>query len=207
MPAGWPHRRLEDVRHRREEDQAARDAHWAAASAGGSSNDFMFEAVAISKEIGEPVKLVWNRKSGHAARGVIVRAAIHNFKAGLDAQGKVVAFRDHFVTFGNGEKAAGSANLNATEFPATFVPNLDLGFSTMPLGVPTGPLRAPQSNAMAYRVPVVHRRAGARRGQGSAAVPAGSAGSAQGAARQQDAVRRAGRLQQRPHGWRAEACR
>jgi isoquinoline 1-oxidoreductase subunit beta len=113
------------------------------------SNDFMFEAVAISKEVGEPVKLVWNRRQD-MEHGVFRPGGFHYFTAGLDAQGKVVAFRDHFVTFGKGDKAAGSANLSATEFPATFVPNLDLGYSTMPLGVPTGPLRAPQSNAVAY---------------------------------------------------------
>jgi isoquinoline 1-oxidoreductase beta subunit len=30
------------------------------------------------------------------------------------------------------------------------VPNIDLGYSTMALGIPTGPLRAPQSNAIAF---------------------------------------------------------
>ncbi len=113
------------------------------------SNDYMFEAVAIAKELGEPVKLVWNRRQD-MQHGVYRPGGFHYFKAGLDAQGKLVAFRDHFVTFGTGEKIAGAANLSATEFPATFVPNLDLGFSTMPLGIPTGPLRAPQSNAIAY---------------------------------------------------------
>jgi isoquinoline 1-oxidoreductase beta subunit len=113
------------------------------------SNDFMFEAVAISKEIGEPVKLIWNRRQD-MEHGVYRPGGFHNFTAGLDAQGKVVAFRNHFVTFGKGEKAAGSANMSATEFPATFVPNIDYGYSTMALGIPTGPLRAPQSNAIAF---------------------------------------------------------
>jgi isoquinoline 1-oxidoreductase beta subunit len=113
------------------------------------SSDFMVEAAAISKELGEPVKLVWNRTQD-TQHGVYRPGGFHYFKGGLDANGKVVAFRDHFVTFGDGEKTTSAANLAATEFPATFVPNLDLGFSTMPLGVPTGPLRAPQSNALAY---------------------------------------------------------
>jgi len=113
------------------------------------SNDFMVEACAIAKEAGEPVKLVWNRRQD-IQHGIFRPGGYHFFKAGLDAQGKLTAFRDHFVTFSNSGKVAGSANLNATEFPATFVPNLDLGFSMMPLDIPTGPMRAPQSNVIAY---------------------------------------------------------
>src|SRR5690606_8531734 len=37
-----------------------------------------------------------------------------------------------------------------TEFPARLVPNYRLAASVMPLGVPTGPLRAPTSNAIAF---------------------------------------------------------
>jgi isoquinoline 1-oxidoreductase beta subunit len=113
------------------------------------SADFVLEAVAISKEIGEPVKLVWNRRQD-AQHGKYRPGGFHSFKAGLDAQGKVVAFRDHFVTVGADGKPGNSADLSPNEFPASFVPNLDLGYSVMDSVVPTGPLRAPQSNALAY---------------------------------------------------------
>ena len=138
------------------------------------SNEFMLEAVAISKEIGEPVKLVWNRKQD-TQHGVYRPGGFHYFKAGVDAQGKLVAFRDHFVTFGNDGKPGGSADLSPTEFPAKFVPNYDLGFTAMPYGVPTGPLRAPQSNALAYAFQSFIDELAACRRQGSAAVPPGSA--------------------------------
>jgi isoquinoline 1-oxidoreductase beta subunit len=113
------------------------------------SSDFILEAVAISKQIGEPVKLVWNRRQD-TQHGVYRPGGFHSFKAGLDAQGKVVAFRDHFVTVGADGKAGNSADLSENEFPATFVPNLDLGLSVMESVIPTGPLRAPQSNALAF---------------------------------------------------------
>lgn len=113
------------------------------------SNDYMVEAAAISKQAGEPVKLVWNRRQD-MQHDDYRPAGYHAFKAGVDAQGRLVAFRDHFVTFGVGARASASAGMSATEFPARFVPNLELAMSTMPLGVPTGPLRAPGSNGLAF---------------------------------------------------------
>jgi isoquinoline 1-oxidoreductase beta subunit len=113
------------------------------------ANDYMVEACAIAKEIGEPVKLIWNRQ--HDMQHDMYRpAGFHQFKAGLDDKGALIAFRDHFATFGVGEIPAGSAGVNPTEFPARFVPHLELAISTMPLNTPTGPLRAPGSNGLAY---------------------------------------------------------
>jgi isoquinoline 1-oxidoreductase beta subunit len=112
-------------------------------------SDFMVEAAVISKLAGEPVKVLWNRTQD-LQHDFYRPGGFHYFKAGIDASGKLVAFSDHFVTFSNGEKASNSADLSPTEFPARFVDNLEFGVSMIPLGVPTGPLRAPQSNALAY---------------------------------------------------------
>lgn len=113
------------------------------------NSDFILEAVAISKELGEPVKLIWNRRQD-MQHGVYRPGGFHGFKAALDAQGKVTAFRDHFVTVGQDGKPGNSSDMGEREFPANFVPNLDLGFSVIESHVPTGPLRAPSSNALAF---------------------------------------------------------
>jgi len=62
----------------------------------------------------------------------------------------VVAFRDHFVTFGKGDADATAASLTKVEFPAGVIENLDYRRSAIPSGVPTGYLRAPGSNALAF---------------------------------------------------------
>jgi len=112
-------------------------------------SDFMAEAAWISKVAGAPVKLVWNR-TDDMQHDFYRPAGWHFFKAGLDGDGKLMAWQQHFISFGKNGNYARSANMESTIFPAGRVPNLSMGVSLMPLGVPTGPLRAPGSNALAF---------------------------------------------------------
>jgi isoquinoline 1-oxidoreductase beta subunit len=113
------------------------------------SNDYMVEAARISKEVGKPVKLLWNRQDD-IQHDFYRPGGFHYFRGGLDASGKLIALHDRFITFGDGGKVASSADMNATEFPARILENCLLESSMIPLGVPTGPLRAPGSNALAF---------------------------------------------------------
>jgi isoquinoline 1-oxidoreductase beta subunit len=118
-------------------------------------NDYAVEAAAISKQAGNiPVKLVWTREQD-MAHDPYRPGAYHNFKAALDKSGKMTAMTNHFVTFGRPDDKGNmvvlsSANLPAQEFPATYIPNHSYDQSLMMGGMPTGPLRAPTSNAVCF---------------------------------------------------------
>ncbi len=113
------------------------------------SNDYMVEAAWISKVAGAPVKLLWTREDD--MRHDFYRpAGFHFFKGGTDANGNLIAFLDHFVTFSQDGAVANSADLGPAEFPARIVENLQFGASMIPLRAPTGPMRAPRSNGLGF---------------------------------------------------------
>jgi isoquinoline 1-oxidoreductase beta subunit len=114
-------------------------------------NDYMVEAAWLSKQVGAPVKLLWSREDDFT-HDAYRAGGVHGFKAGLDAQGKVIAWRQHLITFGADDDYPAGAEIDKTEFPSGRVANYSLYTSQMPLLLRTGWLRAPGKNAICFVV-------------------------------------------------------
>jgi isoquinoline 1-oxidoreductase beta subunit len=113
------------------------------------TNDYMVESAWISKTVGAPVKLLWTREDD-MAHDYYRPGGFQYLKGGVDASGKIVAWRNHFVTWGDGDRPAPQSTMSPTEFPARWVPNYSLHTSVQPLWLKTGALRAPGSNVYAF---------------------------------------------------------
>ncbi len=112
-------------------------------------NDLMLDAAWISKVVGTPVKLLWTREDD-TQHDYYRCGGFQYLKGAVDKEGKLVAWHDHFVAYGEGDAFAHDGGFNPTEFPARFVPNYLVQSSVMPLGLKTGALRAPYSNSTAW---------------------------------------------------------
>ena len=115
-------------------------------------NDYDVEAGKIARLVSEermaaglptvPVKLVWTREDD-MTHDQYRPSGYHFFKAGLDASGKLVAFRD-FV-------ASANSVVPANEFPRGFVENFQVTSAPVaPFDIPTGALRAPGTNGVSF---------------------------------------------------------
>ncbi|HEU4995550.1 MAG TPA: molybdopterin cofactor-binding domain-containing protein, partial [Gemmatimonadaceae bacterium] len=111
-------------------------------------NDYMVEGAWIAKQVGVPVKLVWTREDD-IKHDFYRPAGYHYLSGGVNA-GKLTSLKSHFVTFSSGDNVARAADISQVEFPARFIPNVSIGVSTIPFGIPTGWLRAPGSNGIAF---------------------------------------------------------
>jgi isoquinoline 1-oxidoreductase beta subunit len=117
------------------------------------ANDSVCEVAAISKQAGGiPVKVQWTREDDMAF-DYYRPGGFHSFKAAVDQSGKLSAWQDHFITFTrDGETPVRSGNLSPTEFPANVLTNQRMLQSLISSRIPTGPWRAPGSNAIAFAV-------------------------------------------------------
>jgi len=112
-------------------------------------NDYAVEAAWIAKQIDAPVKLLWSREDD-VAHDPFRPGGTVGLKGGLDAQGKLTAWRHHLVTFGDAKHSTSGGGIGGDSFPSGFPPAYALYTSAQPLMLRTGAMRAPGDNAYAW---------------------------------------------------------
>jgi len=113
-------------------------------------NDYMVMVGQVAKAVpGRPVKLLFDR-TDDLRHDFYRPAGWHRLTAGLDAQGQLLGFKDHFISFGKDGKPVRAAEMSAFEFPTNALEHMQLGATYLPTNLGTGWLRAPTSNAMAF---------------------------------------------------------
>jgi isoquinoline 1-oxidoreductase beta subunit len=112
-------------------------------------NDYAVEAAWIAKQIDAPVKLLWSREDD-IAHDPFRPGGTVGFKAGLDAGGKLTAWRHHLVTFGDEKHSTSGGGIGADTYPSGFAPAYALYTSAQPLMLRTGAMRAPGDNAYCW---------------------------------------------------------
>ena len=120
------------------------------------ANDYVAEAALISQKIGAPVKLQWSREDD--VRHDFYRpSGLHELKAGLDANGKVIAWTQRLASAGKYYRRAGvtpeeqfESELYVDDFPAQIISNLRLEWFEVQSGLPRGSWRAPAHTANAW---------------------------------------------------------
>lgn len=113
-------------------------------------SDFCCEAAFISRKVGTPIKLQWTREDDMAHDFYRV-GGFHALKAGLNKQGKITAWQDHHIGFGDRDgKVMRGAQQFSDEFPVSKIENARLSQSLIKSQVPTGWWRAPISCSVAF---------------------------------------------------------
>ncbi|MEZ5786314.1 MAG: xanthine dehydrogenase family protein molybdopterin-binding subunit [Xanthobacteraceae bacterium] len=121
--------------------------------------DVVSEAVAVSKALGgRPVRVQWTREDDTRA-GRYRPAYVHRLKAGLDADGNVIAWQNHIVgqsilagtPFDHGAAIDRTSVEGASKLPYAF-PNMKVELTTTKVGVPVLWWRSVGSSHTAYAV-------------------------------------------------------
>jgi isoquinoline 1-oxidoreductase subunit beta len=113
-------------------------------------NDPVCEAAAIAKQVRAPVKLQWTREDD-MAHDFYRAGGFHALQAGIDDDGRLIAWRNHFITFSaDGVNPVAGGNLTDQVDPGPLLQNFRMTRTMLPWHTPCGPWRAPGSNVFAF---------------------------------------------------------
>ena len=114
-----------------------------------TSNEYVCEAITISKHVNAPVKLTWSREDD-MTYDFFRTGGFQSVKGAVGPDGRLAGIEHHFIgTQIDGEPAVG-AWFAETEFPLQNIDNALATQSFIDISTPCGPWRAPGSNTSAF---------------------------------------------------------
>ena len=113
-------------------------------------NDPVVEAAAIALRVDRPVKLTWTREDD-MAHDFYRAGGFHALQGALDADGALLGWRNHFISFSHdGQAPVSGGGIRGDIDPGPFIPNYRITQTLLPWQTPCGPWRAPGSNVIAF---------------------------------------------------------
>jgi len=118
--------------------------------------DYAMDAAVLSKKMKKPVKLTWTREED-IKHDWYRPASVHKMNASLDKKGKVTGWQ-HILSNASRKTSLGregnpaGTEIDEYEFPAGFIPNLQLEYGHVLSDVPLGQWRAVGHSATAFAV-------------------------------------------------------
>ena len=114
-----------------------------------TSQEYVIEAIELSKRAGRPVKLTWNREDS-VRYDFLREGGFTRIKGAVDAAGKVVAIEEHVIGVAPGGTPSRFTGPWPSAFPFSTMENIRASLTTRQMDTPVGPWRAPYSNTHAF---------------------------------------------------------
>ncbi len=119
------------------------------------TSDYAAEAVLVSKAAGVPVKVTWTREDD-MAHDFLRPGGWHELSAGIDGEGKVVAWRHRVASpskyYRRADATLWESEIYTDDPPAALVDHVRYEYFDMPSGAWRGSWRAPAHTANAFTV-------------------------------------------------------
>ncbi|MBT4492766.1 MAG: xanthine dehydrogenase family protein molybdopterin-binding subunit [Gammaproteobacteria bacterium] len=114
-----------------------------------TSNEYVCEAIELSKRAGKPVKLTWSRED-NMRHDFFRVGGFQKVRAAVNPEGRVVGWDEHAIGIHqNGERVVGSG-FRDSAFPLANFPVVRGSHTTTEMKTLAGPWRAPWSNTHAF---------------------------------------------------------
>ena len=114
-----------------------------------NSNEYVDEAVELSKLSGRPVKVTWTREDS-IRRDFFREGGFNRIKGAVDAQGQLVGWEENTFGVAPGGKNSRFSGPNPRAFPLSTLGNVRASLIPYKMDTPVGPWRAPYSNVHAF---------------------------------------------------------